>query len=86
MPSNLTSKREIKGLFQRYGVYPSKKLGQNFIVDRSAIKKFLKAANLNLKDTVLEIGPGPGNLTQEIAGSVKRVITVEKDPNMCQIL
>jgi len=87
MPSNLTSKREIKGVLQKHGVYyPSKKLGQNFIVDRSAIKKFLKAANFNPKDTVLEIGPGPGNLTQEIAGSVKRVIAVEKDPQLIRIL
>jgi len=86
MTSNLSPKREVKGALREYGAYPSKKLGQNFIIDNSVIKKFLKVADLKPKDTVLEIGPGPGNLTQEIAGSVKRVIAVEKDPRMCEIL
>jgi len=86
MPPNLPSKREIKEVLRDHGVYPSKKLGQNFIIDKSVIKKFLKAADLKLKDTVLEIGPGPGNLTQEIAGSVRRVIAVEKDPMLVKIL
>ncbi len=86
MSPSLSPKREIKGVLHEYGVYPSKKLGQNFIIDRSAIKKFLKAANLKSEDVVLEIGPGIGNLTQEIAKEVKKVIAVEKDLKMCEIL
>ena len=86
MTLDLPPRKETAELFRKYRFYPSRKLGQNFLIDESVIKKFLKAANLKLKDTVLEIGPGPGNLTQEIAGSVKRVIAVEKDPQLIRIL
>jgi len=79
-------KREIKNLLKKYQIRPQKWLGQNFLIDKLAIKKFLKAANLKSGDIVLEIGPGIGNLTIKLAKKVKMVITVEKDPKMCEIL
>ena len=66
--------------------FPSKGLGQNFLIDKFAIKKVVKAAELTKKDTVLEIGPGIGNLTQELAQEAGKVIAVEKDPKMIEIL
>jgi len=86
MSSNLTSRKAIKALLNQYLVYPSKGLGQNFLIDKSVLKKIIKAANLTKKDVILEIGPGIGNLTRELARKAKRVIAVEKDPRMCEIL
>ncbi len=83
---NLTSKKIIKGLLKKYQIRPSKRLGQNFLIDKSVIKKIIKAANLQPKDVVLEIGPGIGSLTQGLAQKSKKVIAVEKDPKMCEIL
>lgn len=70
----------------RYKIKPIKRLGQNFLIDKQVIKKVIRTANLQSKDVVLEIGPGTGVLTQEIAKTAKKVIAVEKDPNMCEIL
>jgi len=83
---SLTSKRNIKNLLKKYYIRPSKRLGQNFLVDKTAIKKIIKTANLSSEDIVLEIGPGIGVLTQGIAKKVKKVIAVEKDPKMDEIL
>lgn len=83
---NLTSKTATKNLLKKYRVRSSKKLGQNFLIDGEAVKKIIKAAELNLKDSVLEIGPGLGVLTKELAKRVKKVIAVEKDREMIEIL
>jgi len=82
----LFSRKAIKALLNQYLVYPSKGLGQNFLIDKSVLKKIIKAANLTKKDVILEIGPGIGNLTRELAHKAKRVIAVEKDPKMTAIL
>ena len=86
MSSNLTSRKAIKALLNRYLVYPSKGLGQNFLIDKSVLKKIIKAAELTKKDVILEIGPGIGNLTRELAHKAKRIIAVEKDPKLARIL
>jgi 16S rRNA (adenine1518-N6/adenine1519-N6)-dimethyltransferase len=77
--------RTVKKLLKNYGIYPSKRLGQNFLIDKDVFKKIIKAAELSEKDTVLEIGPGFGNLTLELAKKVKKVIAIEKDKKMCQV-
>ncbi len=63
-----------------------KKLGQNFITNQGIITKIVNNANLNKNDVVLEIGPGKGNLTKEIAQRVKKVIAVEKDQRLIYFL
>jgi len=83
---SLTSKREIKNLFEKHQIGPSKRLGQNFLVDKGAVKKIIEAADLGPEDVILEVGPGLGVLTQELAIRVKKVIGIEKDPKMCEIL
>jgi len=75
-----------KLLTKKYGAFPLKKLGQVFLIDKKIIKKIIKSADLKEKDIVLEVGPGVGNLTQEIAKKVKKTIIVEKDPRMIEIL
>lgn len=58
---------------------PQKSLGQNFLKDRSYLQPIVEAAELSQSDTVLEIGPGFGVLTEELAKRVKLVLAVEKD-------
>lgn len=83
---DLTSIAAIKKLLKKYETGPSKRLGQNFLIDKRALKKIIEAANLQSKDTVLEIGPGIGTLTQELAGKAEKVVAIEKDPKMIAIL
>ena len=65
---------------------PKKSLGQNFLIDKNTIKKIIqlnKIKNLN----IIEIGPGTGNLTQEIIkNNPKSLLLIEKDFQLCEIL
>ncbi|MFA5389715.1 MAG: rRNA adenine N-6-methyltransferase family protein, partial [Candidatus Omnitrophota bacterium] len=49
---------EIKPILREYNFHPSKRLGQNFLIDRNIKDKIIGAAGLRKEDTVLEIGPG----------------------------
>jgi len=73
-------------LLQRYGLRPKKGLGQNFMVDRSAIERVAAAADLSPADSVLEIGPGVGTLTGRLLELAGAVVAVELDPQMVRIL
>jgi len=77
---------EIKNLLRKYDIRPSKRLGQNFLVDKNVLEKIIEAANISLDDIILEIGPGLGILTLELAKFAKKVIAIEKDRALCQIL
>jgi 16S rRNA (adenine1518-N6/adenine1519-N6)-dimethyltransferase len=57
-----------------------KHLGQNFLFDPSILLNIIRPADLSDRDTVLEIGPGPGRLTRLLAERVKRLIAIELDP------
>ena len=61
-------------------------MGQNFLISEKVLEKILKAANLKPEDVVLEIGPGIGTLTKELAKRVEKVIAIEKDKKMIEIL
>lgn len=67
-------------------VRPNKTLGQNFLVNRGVITKIISAASLSGADAVLEIGPGTGLLTFELARHAKKVVAVEKDKDLAQML
>jgi len=77
---------ELKNLLKKYQYQPQKRLGQNFLIDQRALKKVIKAANLKATDLILEIGPGPGNLTIELAKKSQMVLAAEKDSFMVEIL
>jgi len=83
---DLTSRKNIKKLLKAYQLRPSRKFGQNFLVDRAVIRKVIEAADPKKTDSILEIGPGLGALTQELAQKAKKVVAVEKDRNMVKIL
>ncbi|MEW5956847.1 MAG: 16S rRNA (adenine(1518)-N(6)/adenine(1519)-N(6))-dimethyltransferase RsmA [Chloroflexota bacterium] len=76
----------ISALLQKYNLRPRKGLGQNFLIDPLHLAKIVEAAELTPADTVLEIGPGPGAMTRLLAGAAGRVIAVELDPNMVNLL
>jgi 16S rRNA (adenine1518-N6/adenine1519-N6)-dimethyltransferase len=63
-----------------------KKLGQNFLINKKITEKFIETASFKPNDIVLEIGAGIGNLTARIAPEVKKVIAVEKDKRLIEIL
>ena len=64
-----------------------KSLGQNFLVDKNIIKKIVDVAKITEKDHILEIGPGTGNLTNEILKMrPKKVYLVEKDYDLSNSL
>lgn len=75
-----------KTILKNNELWPSKKLGQNFLINKASINKVLSAAKLKANDIVLEIGSGLGALTIEIAKQVKQVIAVEKDTRLFTLL
>ncbi|KKU13466.1 MAG: Ribosomal RNA small subunit methyltransferase A [Parcubacteria group bacterium GW2011_GWC2_45_7] len=77
---------KIQKLCETYGIKPTKKRGQNFVIDPQVIEGMIKAANLNAEDRVLEIGPGFGVLTFEMAKIVKKILAVELDKKIVQVL
>ena len=83
---DLTSQKIIKILLREEKTVPKKCFGQNFIIDKKVIDKMIEAAELCQCGLVLEIGPGIGSITEELAKKVKRVIAVEKDKRMADIL
>ncbi|MBO8141095.1 MAG: 16S rRNA (adenine(1518)-N(6)/adenine(1519)-N(6))-dimethyltransferase RsmA [Firmicutes bacterium] len=76
----------VAAILAAYGLSPRKGLGQHFLVDRHIVEKILAAAQLGPEDTVLEIGPGLGVLTQEMAARAGRVIAVEVDAGLVRWL
>lgn len=78
--------QETKNILKRYELHLNKKLGQNYLIDDFKLKKIIRLANLNRKDTVLEIGCGIGTLSLEIAPLVKKLIIIEKDTRNVKIL
>lgn len=83
---NLYSIKTIKELLRTYNTAAKDHLGQNFLLEKRVAVKMLLAAELSIKDTVLEIGPGIGTLTKELAKKAKQVISIEKDSFMIEIL
>jgi 16S rRNA (adenine1518-N6/adenine1519-N6)-dimethyltransferase len=76
----------VKAELSKVSLGPNRRLGQNFLIAPGIIKKILETAQLTPLDIILEIGPGLGALTIEIAKKVKKVLAIEKDPKMCALL
>lgn len=76
----------VAAVLQRYGLAPRKGLGQNFLVDRNVLRLIIEAAQLSKDDTVMEIGPGLGVMTWELAGAARTVIAVELDDGLVRWL
>jgi 16S rRNA (adenine1518-N6/adenine1519-N6)-dimethyltransferase len=70
---------DIQPLLRQFNLRPKKSLGQNFLVDEHALSSIVLAAEITADDVVLEIGPGLGSLTCQLADAARHVIAVEID-------
>ena len=77
---------ELLNFLSELGISPKKGLSQNFLIDGNVIRKIAATAHLSADDLVLEIGPGPGSLTEELLMSGAKVIAVEKDRVLAKAL
>lgn len=75
-----------KELIKKYNIRLTKSLGQNFLIDESVIRRIVEAAEVAGEDTVMEVGPGVGNMTRELALRAGRVIAVEIDKYLISAL
>ena len=73
-------------IIKKYDFAFQKRFGQNFLIDGRVIDKIIAAAEITKADTVLEIGPGIGTMTQYLAEAAGQVIAVEIDKNLIPIL
>lgn len=76
----------IRLIKARYGFRFSKSLGQNFIIEKSVIDGIVEGAALSPEDLVIEIGPGIGVLTSAACEAAGKVVSIEIDPNLIQVL
>jgi 16S rRNA (adenine1518-N6/adenine1519-N6)-dimethyltransferase len=76
----------IRHELKEYGLIPRKGWGQHFLVDRNILNKVIWAAQVEKEDTVLEVGPGLGEMTIALARQAKRVIAIEIDSKLVAIL
>lgn len=83
---DLTNKESLISYLKQNGLWAKKALGQNFLVDRKVLDRIVEAAELSPSDTVLEIGPGLGVLTEELVGKAGEVLAIEKDEKLAKIL
>jgi len=76
----------VRSLAERYDVRPTKRRGQNFVIDANTVRRIVRTAELDSSDVVLEIGPGLGSLTLGLLESVSQVTAVELDPVLAAAL
>lgn len=82
----LTSPSVVRALLREHGVNVKKRFGQNFLIDQNILEKIVAAAELRVEDTVLEIGPGVGALTEALAQKAGAVVAVEIDDQLLPLL
>lgn len=86
MPVTLLGAAEIRALAADLDVTPTKKLGQNFVVDANTVRKIVTAARVTSADRVVEVGPGLGSLTLAILETGAPVTAVEIDHRLAERL
>ena len=86
MKAYLADPAETKKVIAKYDFAFRKQYGQNFLIDESVPEAIVRAADLTKDDTVLEIGPGIGTMTQYLSEAAGKVIAVEIDKALIPIL
>ena len=81
----IASPQVTQHILNRFKLRADKKLGQNFLIDENVVRQIVEAAELSEADTVLEVGPGIGTLTQGLAESKAKVVTVELDTRLLPV-
>jgi len=82
MSSSLLGPAEIRDLAELLGIQPTKKLGQNFVIDANTVRRIVKAAGVTGSETVVEVGPGLGSLTLGLLETGASVVAVEIDKRL----
>ena len=77
---------ETRDILKKYNITANKRLGQNFLIDDEVINGIIDASNVNKSDLVIEIGPGLGTLTKRLLENSGKVICIELDTRMIEIL
>lgn len=80
--NTLLGPAEIRDLADLLGIQPTKKLGQNFVIDPNTVRRIVKAAHVVSGETVVEVGPGLGSLTLGILETGASVVAVEIDKRL----
>ena len=83
---NESLSKTTKSILSKYGIRLNKNLGQNYLIDKNKRDQIINFGNISKDDIVLEIGAGIGTLTIELAKRAKKVIAIEQDSNICEIL
>lgn len=78
--------RDVRALAEQLGLRPTKRLGQNFVVDPNTVRRIVGAARLKSDDVVLEVGPGLGSLTLALLPHARAVVAVELDQVLAEQL
>ena len=78
--------KTTKGILNKHGIKLNKNLGQNYLIDKNKRDQIIGFGNITKDDVVLEIGSGIGTLTIEIAKKARKVIAIEQDAKICEIL
>lgn len=78
--------KETKFILEKYHIHANKNLGQNFLIDDDTVLGIIEAANISKEDLVIEIGPGLGTITKELLERAGKVICIELDERMINIL
>ena len=87
MDKPIIARREVTNhILHTFKLKADKRLGQNFLIDEEVVRRIVAAAELSEEDTVLEVGPGIGTLTQGLALSGARVVAVELDKRLLPVL
>jgi 16S rRNA (adenine1518-N6/adenine1519-N6)-dimethyltransferase len=76
----------VEELCQKYQILPLRQRGQNFLINKRVLERILGVAKLGKNDIILEIGAGFGTLTEELAKRAKKVVAIEIDKKLVEIL
>ncbi len=83
----IIAKREVtRHILKTFDIHMSRKLGQNFLIDEGIVQGIVAAADIQDGETVLEVGPGIGTLTQGLAEAKANVVAVELDSRLPDVL
>lgn len=86
MKMSLTNINDLKALLQKHHLWTKKHLGQHFLINKQVLKKIIEVSEISPNDLIVEVGPGLGVLTEELAKKAGKVITIEKDQRLAALL
>ncbi|HCW36438.1 MAG TPA: 16S rRNA (adenine(1518)-N(6)/adenine(1519)-N(6))-dimethyltransferase, partial [Staphylococcus sp.] len=83
---DIATPKRTKALLDQYGFKFKKSLGQNFLIDTNIIQKIISASDIDEHTGVIEVGPGMGSLTEQLARASKKVLAFEIDQRLIPVL